>query len=181
MNKEYGGKQRYMHESRVTKEMLGPHKPLLPLNAIQKMTYTSVDDGPFYMDPIEKELLKNHDLVGEKFVMKDRKSMVREILNLDSIPENCTRMKIGMQTVLINRRNEDIYESEQVLVPINLLRKFYRENRMSWRMKVTAKSKEVWKAKTRIELLGELIKRKRERLTFFRKQLSITFQSKLKS
>ena len=54
MNKEYGGKQRYMHESQVTKEMLGPHKPLLPLHVIQKMTFTSADDGPFYMDPIEK-------------------------------------------------------------------------------------------------------------------------------
>ena len=63
-----------MKTSQLTEDMLGPHNPLLPINAIQQMVFTSPDSGPFYMDPMEKELLNNDDLVGEKFTMMDRKS-----------------------------------------------------------------------------------------------------------
>ena len=60
-----------------------------------------------------------------------------------------------MNTVLIDRSKEDIYDSDRVGVSVNLLRKICRENNMSWRKKVKT-VKEVWKEKTRTEILREL-------------------------
>jgi hypothetical protein len=156
MNKEYGGKQRSIHSSTMTKESLGPHSPLLKCNDNQNMVFTESSDGPFYMDPEERIILRENDLVGAKFIMKDRKKLLKEIFSSNLLPNEDTSIKIGRRNVLINRSKQQMFEPEGSQISTQLIRKFCRENDVSWRTQVHSDSEKVWKDKTRLQLLRDL-------------------------
>jgi hypothetical protein len=158
MNKEDGGKQRSMHSTMVTEEIVGPYNPLLKCNDCQDMIFTKSDDGPFYMDPEERMVLREQDLLSAKFVMKDRKKLLKEIFSSKLIPNENVSIKIGKQTVrvLLNRSNQKIYESGGNTISIQLLRKYCRGFGVSWRTTINSDSEELWKDKTRLQLLKVL-------------------------
>jgi hypothetical protein len=107
----------------MTKESLGPHYPLLKCNDCQEMVFTKSSNGPFYMDPEERIILREKDLVTAKFVMKNRKKLLKEIFSSNLLPNEDTSIKIGKKPVLINRFHQQIYEPGGSPISIQLLRK----------------------------------------------------------
>jgi hypothetical protein len=156
MNKDYGGKQRMMHHTKITEDILGPHHPLLQSNEVQYMSYRTSDEGPFDMDPEERKILKDQDLVGSKFVMKGRKELIKDIYSSGCIPIGINNMKIGAKTIVFNRSKQEIYESGTISTSIPVIRQICRKYDICWRKQVHCHSQEVWKDKTRIELLKDL-------------------------
>ena len=152
MNRDYGGKQRMMHRSKITEDILGPHNPLLQCNEVQYMNYRSSDEGPFDMDPEERKILKDQDLVGSKFIMKGKKELLKDIFSSGCIPNDTNHMKIGAKTLILDRSKQEIYESGRLTTSIPLIRQICRQYGICWRKQVHCHSQEVWKDKTRLEL-----------------------------
>ncbi len=80
MLKGFGGKQAVLHDTLIRQEQgyLGTYPRRLKPGDVQKMVFHDVDEGPFWMQPIERQQ-KKHDII--KSGMRKRKLTKAELLD----------------------------------------------------------------------------------------------------
>jgi hypothetical protein len=83
MNVSYGGTQKVMHESKLSKTCLGEYTsggyPIMKENDTQHMVFRQGDVGPYDMPLDEREVLRNGDVKGKKWVNKGYKEIWTEL------------------------------------------------------------------------------------------------------
>jgi hypothetical protein len=68
MSVMWGGKQSKDRVIEIKDEtgFLGPHSPKLKVGDMQHMQFQEEDEGPYYMDPIQRQLRKYDEIKGMK-------------------------------------------------------------------------------------------------------------------
>jgi len=78
---KWGGKQAVLHDSKIIVDngFFGQHNPLLKVDDIQQFNFQEGDDGPYFLNTIQRDLRKNDILEGKKQVTKLKKDLRSEL------------------------------------------------------------------------------------------------------
>ena len=123
MSKLYGGKQSYLHDSKIEREhgYLGNFPRTLKPGDVQKMTFQPGDDGPFYLTPAQREERREDKLVRDKTVKKrlKKEELIKHLREI-GIETNGTLKKLqelcrlhNLPTEVIEQKNVEGWEGKQ--------------------------------------------------------------------
>ncbi len=84
MRVNWGGKQSRVRDTLIQDEAgyLGPHSPKLQVGDIQKMVFEEGDDGPYYMNPINRQLHRYDQVKGKKIKKRLKKDLCSDLERL---------------------------------------------------------------------------------------------------
>jgi len=87
VNLNFGGNQPVMRDTEITEGCLGPFPRTLDIGDIQRMTFTSADDGPFYLKQQEREQRRHNRETGKVIFgkQKTKKQLIDELKNCHNI------------------------------------------------------------------------------------------------
>ena len=88
--------------------------------------------------------------------MKGKKELLKDIFSSGCFPNDTNHIKIGAKTLIFDRSKQEIYESGKLTTSIPLIRQIRMPEIRNMRKQVHCHSQEVWKDKTRLELLKDL-------------------------
>jgi hypothetical protein len=77
----WGGKQNKIrpHEIKEANGYLGPHAPKLQVGDFQQMVFQEVDEGPFYLSPLLRDLRRYDEIKGTKTKNRLKKDLSEEL------------------------------------------------------------------------------------------------------
>jgi hypothetical protein len=105
MKVNWGGKQSKVRDTKIEDEAgyLGPHSPKLKVGDVQKMVFQEEDEGPYYLTPINQQLLRYDEVKGKKITKRLKKDLCADLERLG-----------------FNTRGKTIKEIQEVATAANL-------------------------------------------------------------
>ena len=105
MNRDYGGRKPKMHDSKMSEGCLENHELLprhssfkLKVDDVQKLVWGEAHHGPYMMPDEEREELRNGDMIGRKYVNKNKNELIRSMIESPLFPEYSSNLQLATKT-----------------------------------------------------------------------------------
>ena len=135
MNIGFGGRQRIMHESKLSHTCLGECVsggfPILKGGEVQQMVFKSSDIGPYNMPKDERDSLRGGDIRGKKWVNRTKAEIMQELWPklIPTLPQgdNGTFTVLG-KTLKFDRKRKLLKSEEDKEISMDKARKLCENN-----------------------------------------------------